>query len=256
MDNFQQPRPIRNRNVFPALPRTPDVTIRARPHPPGCLATGHPRPCNMGDMPHSNPVSAWKSLREGNDRFVAGTLQHPSQDAAHRAELAGGQQPSAILFGCGDSRVAAEIIFDRGLGDMFVVRTAGHVVDSSVLGSIEYGVAVLQVPLIVVLGHDSCGAVAATIDALDNGTVPGGFIRSVVERVTPSILLGRREGLANVDDLEARHVEETARLLTQRSSTIAERVEAGELAIACVTYSLDDGRAHLRSVIGDIGELA
>ncbi|QLY28803.1 carbonic anhydrase [Nocardia huaxiensis] len=206
-------------------------------------------------MPHSNPITAWKSLREGNERFVNGELLHPGQGAADRAKLASGQNPSAILFGCGDSRVAAEIIFDRGLGDMFVVRTAGHVVDSSVLGSIEYGVQVLNVPLIVVLGHDSCGAVRATIDALDTGAVPGGFIRSVVERVTPSVLLGRREGLTTVDELEARHVEETARQLMQRSTTISQRVMTGECAIACVTYNLADGQAKLNSVFGNIGEL-
>ncbi|MRH90517.1 carbonic anhydrase [Nocardia sp. SYP-A9097] len=207
-------------------------------------------------MPHSDPIGAWKSLREGNERFVNGTLQHPSQGAIARAKLVGGQQPHAILFGCGDSRVAAEIIFDQGLGDMFVVRTAGHVIDSSVLGSIEYGVHVLDVPLIVVLGHDSCGAVRATIEALDNGDVPGGFIRSIVERVTPSILIGRREGLEEVDDLEARHVEETARVLMQRSIIISERVAAGECAIACVTYQLDDGRVTLHRAIGNIGEIA
>ncbi|MFD4355977.1 carbonic anhydrase [Nocardia sp. NPDC058519] len=207
-------------------------------------------------MPGSNPISAWKSLREGNERFVNDTLQHPSQGAADRAKLVKGQNPHAILFGCGDSRVAAELIFDQGLGDMFVVRTAGHVVDSSVLGSIEYGVEVLNVPLIVVLGHDSCGAVKATIDALDGGEVPGGFIRSVVERVTPSILLGRREGLNTVDDLEARHVEETSKLLMQRSMIIAQRVAAGQLAIASVTYQLEDGRAQLRRTVGNIGEMA
>jgi carbonic anhydrase len=205
-------------------------------------------------MPHSNPISAWKALREGNDRFVNGTLQHPSQGAADRTKLVSGQHPSAILFGCGDSRVAAEIIFDQGLGDMFVVRTAGHVVDSSVLGSIEYGVEVLQVPLIVVLGHDSCGAVRATIDALDGGNVPGGFIRSLVERVTPSVLLGRREGLSEVDELEARHVVETSRLLMQRSMIISQRVATGECAIACVTYKLTDGRVQLQRVVGNIGE--
>lgn len=206
-------------------------------------------------MPHTTPVTAWKTLRDGNDRFVNGILQHPNQGAADRNKLTGGQHPSAILFGCGDSRVAAEIIFDQGLGDMFVVRTAGHVVDGSVLGSIEYGVQVLQVPLIVVLGHDSCGAVRATIDALDTGAVPGGFIRSVVEKVTPSILLGRRDGLSTVDELEARHVAETGQLLTQRSTTISERVEAGELAIACATYKLSEGRVKLNRVIGNIGEL-
>jgi carbonic anhydrase len=133
---------------------------------------------------------------------------------------------------------------------MFVVRTAGHVVvDGSVLGSIEYGVQVLQVPLIVVLGHDSCGAVRATIDALDTGAVPGGFIRSVVEKVTPSILLGRRAGLSTVDELEAGHVAETGELLTQRSTTISERVEAGELAIAPARIST--GTAPVTSTIED-----
>ncbi|WP_054816767.1 carbonic anhydrase [Nocardia arizonensis] len=205
-------------------------------------------------MPDTNPIGAWKSLREGNERFVNGTLQHPSQGAADRAKLVSGQYPSAILFGCGDSRVAAELIFDQGLGDMFVVRTAGHVVDSSVLGSIEYGVQVLNVPLIVVLGHDSCGAVKATIDALDGGEVPGGFIRSVVERVAPSILIGRREGLSTVDEMEARHVVETSRLLMQRSMIISQRVATGECAIACVTYTLADGRVKLHRVVGNIGE--
>ncbi|KQY33770.1 MULTISPECIES: carbonic anhydrase [Nocardia] len=206
-------------------------------------------------MPGSNPISAWKSLREGNERFVNDTLQHPSQGAADRAKLVKGQNPHAILFGCGDSRVAAELIFDQGLGDMFVVRTAGHVVDSSVLGSIEYGVEVLNVPLIVVLGHDSCGAVKATIDALDGGEVPGGFIRSVVERVTPSILVGRREGLTSLDDLEARHVVETSKLLMQRSMIISQRVATGQCAIASVTYKLEDGRVHLRRTVGNIGEV-
>ncbi|MFQ6231005.1 carbonic anhydrase [Nocardia sp. NPDC002869] len=205
-------------------------------------------------MPQSNPVSAWKSLREGNERFVNGTLLHPSQGAADRAKLVAGQHPTAVLFGCGDSRVAAELIFDQGLGDMFVVRTAGHVIDAAVLGSIEYGVGVLEVPLIVVLGHDSCGAVKATLEALDGGEVPGGFIRSIVEKVTPSMLIGRREGLESVDELEARHVVETSRLLMERSMIVSERVEAGKCAIACVTYKLVDGRAKLHRVVGNIGE--
>jgi carbonic anhydrase len=210
----------------------------------------------MVGMPGSNPISAWKSLREGNARFVNGTPQHPSQGIADRAKLVDGQSPTAVLFGCGDSRVAAEIIFDQGLGDMFVVRTAGHVVDSSVLGSIEYAVGVLNVPLIVVLGHDQCGAVRATLDALDHGDVPGGFIRSVVERVAPSILIGRREGLETVDELMTRHVVETGRLLMQRSTIIAAKVEAGTLAIAGVTYKLAEGQAVLHSAVGDIGETA
>lgn len=208
----------------------------------------------MSAMPNTNPITAWKALKEGNERFVAGQPEHPSQSVDHRASLAEGQKPTAVVFGCADSRVAAEIIFDQGLGDMFVVRTAGHVIDSAVLGSIEYGVSVLNVPLIVVLGHDSCGAVKATLSAIDDGAVPGGYVRDVVERVTPSILLGRRDGLTRVDEFEARHVNETAAQLAQRSTAISERLDAGTLAIAGVTYHLADGRAVLRDHLGDIGE--
>ena len=204
-------------------------------------------------MPNSNPVSAWKALREGNERFVADMPEHPSQSIADRARLTRGQKPTAVLFGCADSRVAAEIIFDQGLGNMFVVRTAGHVFDSAVLGSIEYAVTVLNVPLIVVLGHDSCGAVKATLGALDDGEMPGGYVRDIVERVTPSILLGRKEGLTRVDEFEARHVAETGKQLVDRSTAIAKGIESGTLAIAGVTYHLADGRACLRDSIGDIG---
>jgi len=205
-------------------------------------------------MPHSSPVTAWKALKEGNERFVAGKPEHPSQGIEHRASLAGEQKPTAVVFGCADSRVAAEIIFDQGLGDMFVVRTAGHVMDSAVLGSIEYAVTILNVPLIVVLGHDSCGAVKATLSALDDGQVPPGFVRDVVERVTPSILLGRRDGLTRVDEFEARHVTETAAQLMARSSAISDRIAEGGLAIVGVTYHLADGKVTLRKHIGDIGE--
>ncbi|AKE88451.1 MULTISPECIES: carbonic anhydrase [Rhodococcus] len=204
-------------------------------------------------MPNSNPISAWKALTEGNQRFVSGTPLHPSQGIDHRATLVNEQHPIAVLFGCGDSRVAAEIIFDQGLGDMFVVRTAGHVIDSAVLGSIEYAVGVLNVPLIVVLGHDSCGAVKATLDALDKGDIPPGFIRDIVERVAPSILMGRNDGLSTVDELEGRHVVETGKLLSQRSQIIAERIAKGQCAIAGVTYKLSDGHVQLQGHVGDIG---
>jgi carbonic anhydrase len=205
-------------------------------------------------MPNTTPASAWKALKEGNERFVAGRPDHPSQSIEHRASLAVAQRPNVVLFGCADSRVAAEIIFDQGLGDMFVVRTAGHVIDSAVLGSIEYAVTVLNVPLIAVLGHDSCGAVQATLDALDKGAVPGGFVRDVVERVTPSIMLGRREGLTRVDEFETRHVVETGSQLLSRSSAVADRVERKQLAIVGLTYRLADGRVTLREHLGDIGE--
>ena len=200
------------------------------------------------------PEDSLRTLLAGNRRFVDGSPEHPNQDATRRTATVPTQRPFAVLFGCSDSRLAAEIIFDQGLGDMFVVRTAGHVIDSAVLGSIEYAVAVLNVPLIVVLGHDSCGAVKATLSAIDDGAVPGGYVRDLVERVTPSILLGRRDGLTRVDEFEARHVNETAAQLAQRSTAITERLDAGTLAIAGVTYRLADGRAVLRDYLGDIGE--
>jgi carbonic anhydrase len=205
-------------------------------------------------MPNSNPVAAWKALKEGNERFVAGEALHPSQSIEDRTRLAAGQKPTAVVFGCADSRVAAEIIFDQGLGDMFVVRTAGHVIDSAVLGSIEYAVTVLDVPLIVVLGHDSCGAVKATLSAIDDGVVPGGYVRDIVERITQSVLQGRHAGLTRVDEFETRHVNDTVTQLRIRSVSIAERLVAGTVAIVGLTYHLAEGRVVLRDYLGDIGE--
>lgn len=172
------------------------------------------------------------------------------------AELAHGQQPTAVLFGCGDSRVAAEVIFDQGLGDMFVVRTAGHILDAAVIGSIEYAIEILHVPLIAILGHDSCGAVAATVKTLDTGVMPPGYIRDIVERLTPSILAGRREGLTDVNDFTAQHVMETGWLLMERSRIIAKGVEEGRVAIVGLTYQLAEGKVRLRGSVGDIGEAA
>ncbi len=113
------------------------------------------------------PQQAWQKLVEGNARFVSGTSSHPNQDASRRSSLVNAQNPFTLIFGCSDSRLAAEIIFDLGLGDAFVIRTAGQVMDDAVLGTLEYGVDVLGIPLIVVLGHDNCGAVTATKEAVD-----------------------------------------------------------------------------------------
>ncbi|MEI2766192.1 MAG: carbonic anhydrase [Dermatophilaceae bacterium] len=196
------------------------------------------------------PSQAWAELAEGNDRFVHGIREHPNQDVEARASLTAGQTPRAVFFGCADSRVAAEIIFDQGLGDLFVVRTAGHVVDSSVLGSIEFGVGVLDIPLVVVLGHDSCGAVRATLDAVSTGDMPTGFLRDIVERVTPSVLSARKHGASTTDDVEAEHVRHTARLLADRSSLVGDRVQAGTLGIVGATYGLREGRAMVVTALG------
>ena len=116
------------------------------------------------DRRPETPAEVWRELRAGNQRFISGTPLHPHQDVDRRRELAGVQKPLVAIFGCSDSRLSAEIIFDIGLGDAFVVRNAGQVVSESALGSLEYAVGVLGVPLILVLGHDQCGAVRAAIE--------------------------------------------------------------------------------------------
>ena len=196
------------------------------------------------------PAEAWAKLARGNQRFVAGEHWHPNQDAARRDSLTGGQAPFAVFFGCADSRVAAEIIFDRGLGDLFVVRTAGHVIDAGVLGSIEFGVGILDIPLVVILGHDSCGAVSATVDAVQSGVMPPGYIRDIVERVTPSVLAAHQAGMTTADEIEAEHVRHTLRLLTERSSLIADRIASGRLAVVGAAYALRDGRARIVDSVG------
>ncbi|GAB09709.1 carbonic anhydrase [Gordonia araii NBRC 100433] len=185
---------------------------------------------------------------------MAGKPEHPNQGIDHRAVLAAGQAPNVVLFGCSDSRVAAEMIFDQGLGDMFVVRTAGHIIDSSVLGSLEFATELLHVPLIAILGHDSCGAVGSTVASLNDLTIPGGYIRDIIERVGPSILSARAKGKTRLDEFEAEHVVETGRLLMQRSQLIRQRVDSGEVAILGLTYHLADGRVALRDVLGDVDD--
>ncbi len=196
------------------------------------------------------PGQAFEMLLAGNHRFASGTPHHPNQDAARRAETAPGQRPFAVLFGCSDSRLAAEIIFDRGLGDLFVVRTLGHVVGAEDLGSIEFGVRVLGCPLVVVLGHDECGAVAAARATVEEGTAGEGYVRDVIDRVTPSVLAARAAGLHKDRDLVAMHVRRTVDLLLERSQILAEQVAAGRAAVVGMFYLLAGGTTHLIAARG------
>ncbi len=194
--------------------------------------------------------AALSELLAGNRRFIENSREHPNQDADRRAQIAQGQRPWALIFGCSDSRVAAEIVFDRGLGDLFVVRTAGHVIDDAVLGSIEFGVDVLGIPLIVVLGHDRCGAIEASMQAYLSGELPRGYLRKVVELVTPSVISARGKGAADVDGIVAEHSLNTAALLTS-SAAIARRAKAGQVAIVAMRYALADGEVR---VLGSVPE--
>lgn len=194
--------------------------------------------------PARTPAQAWEALLEGNARFAAGTPMRPAQDPGHRAGLTQGQKPFALVLGCSDSRVPMEIVFDRGLGELFVLRTAGHVADAVVMGSMEFGVGVLGIPLVVVLGHEACGAVAASVTAVEQAAMPHGWVRELVERVTPSVLAAQRAaGAAAVDreDVVVEHVQQTARLLVDRSPVLAAAVADGRCGVVGGVYALGSG---------------
>ncbi|HEY1529763.1 MAG TPA: carbonic anhydrase [Galbitalea sp.] len=211
------------------------------------------------------PGAAWQQLVSGNERFIEGDPQHPRQDVERRTELAAGQAPIATLFGCSDSRLSAEIIFDVGLGDLFVIRNAGQVISDSVVGSLEYAVAVLGVPLLVVLGHDACGAVRAAIDsqAADATPLPP-HIADLIAPIVPAVRLvaGNSGAIAadgSVDtalvdshDVGREHLRDTIRELLEQSELISDAVAAGTLAIVGANYSLTIGRAEPDIVVGTL----
>ncbi len=207
----------------------------------------------MAEIRPSTPQQAWTAMKEGNQRFVAGQPAHPRQDIDRRSSLAAKQIPFAALFGCADSRLSAEIIFDVGLGDLFVVRNAGQVIAETILGSLEYSVEVLGVPLILVLGHDECGAIRATIDATEGKLKSEGeFIHDLVERIRPTVLQANALGLHDIDDVTAMHIKDTINELLSRSKLIAKAVESGKLAVVGANYKLTLGEVHPLVTVGKI----
>lgn len=183
------------------------------------------------------PDATWAELVEGNTRFVAGRLT-PVALVPRRAELAQGQHPKAIVLACSDSRVAPELVFDQSLGDLFVVRTAGNLADAVALGSIEYAVEHLGSRLIVVLGHQKCGAVAA---ACSGGKMPTANLDAVVRMIAPAA--------AETGNDAARAVGANVRLRAQdlvtNSPIVHEAVMSGKVKIVQAVYSLDSGRVEL-----------
>ena len=184
---------------------------------------------------------------------MTGNPAHVRQDVDHAADIASGQKPFAALFGCADSRLSAEIIFDVGLGDLFVVRNAGQVIADSILGSLEYSVEVLGVPLILVLGHDECGAIRATIDATEGKLqAKGKFIRSIVSQIEPTVHEAQKRGHTHIDDITALHVEETINDMITRSEIIADAVTNGSLGIVGANYKLALGEIHPLFMVGEL----
>jgi carbonic anhydrase len=211
------------------------------------------------------PASAWQEMTRGNDRFVAGEPLHPRQDVERRAEVLAQQEPIAALFGCSDSRLSAEIIFDKGIGDLFVIRNAGQVISESVIGSLEYAVAVLHVPLIVVLGHDSCGAVLAAIDSQTaEATALPAHIANLISRIVPAVRrVAGSDGAFNAQgtidsslvdsrDVGREHLRDTIAELLEESELISDAIAAGTLAIVGANYSLLVGRAEPDIVVGTL----
>jgi carbonic anhydrase len=184
---------------------------------------------------------ALRLLKEGNDQFRMDAPYRAAQGRERRIELARGQAPFCVLVGCSDSRVPPELLFGRGLGELFIIRNAGNTIDTAALGSIEYGVGVLGCPLIVVLGHEACGAVAAAVEVVDrNATFPG-VIGEMIQPIIPAVLAARSQSgdlLDNAVRMNARRV--AGRLKTQ-STVLQEALRQNKLKIIAARYDFDDG---------------
>jgi len=187
--------------------------------------------------------AALQKLIDGNARFVSGSMSHPDQSSDRRAEVVSAQHPFAVVVGCSDSRVPPEVLFDQGLGDIFVIRTAGEVMDRATIGSIEYAAEHLGVPLVVVLGHDSCGAVSA---AVAGGEAPG-EIAYLAEEIAPAV--AKAKETATKDELLNQSIDvNTEMVVDQLKSTepvLSEYVKEGKLKIVGARYHLDSGKVDL-----------
>jgi carbonic anhydrase len=190
-----------------------------------------------------SPDEALKRLLQGNARFVSGHLTHagPEEIAEARGAVAKGQKPIAVIVGCSDSRVGPELVFDQGLGDLFVVRTAGEVVDAAALGSIEYAVEHLGSPLIVVLGHERCGAVTAAVA----GAKEPGHIAAVLKAIEPAVKQTKGKPGDPVENAVRAQAIDVAGQLQDAKPILAERVRSGKLKIVAARYDLDSGKIEM-----------
>lgn len=176
-------------------------------------------------------------LKEGNKRYTDGSSQHPHQNADRRKELTEGQAPFAVILSCADSRVPPEVVFDQGLGDLFVLRVAGNIADDHVIGSIEYAIAQLGTQLIVVMGHEKCGAVGASLGKYENQD----HIKSIVDTIKPAVYAAKGQPgdlLTNAVHMNARIVAES---LKEKAPVLSEAVASDKLEILPAYYALESG---------------
>jgi carbonic anhydrase len=188
--------------------------------------------------PSANQV--WNDLMSGNGRFVAGKPQTHAL-VSLRQKLASGQSPKAIILACSDSRVGPELIFDQSLGDLFVVRTAGNVADAVALGSIEYAVDHLHSPLLVVLGHQQCGAVSA---ACSGEKMPSNNLDAIVEKISPAVTQAKTYAKADnlLESAVKENVHQSAKDVLANSEIIRNATKAGKLSVVEAEYELDSGK--------------
>lgn len=196
--------------------------------------------------PLISPDEALALLREGNQRFLRGEpIGHAQSRPEHLAQLAQAQRPFCVLVGCSDSRVSPELLFGRSLGDLFIVRNAGNVVDLAAMGSIEYGVAVLGAPLVLVLGHERCGAVQAAVDVVEHDASFPGSIGQMIEPIIPAVLRARREGDHDLLDRAVRaNIQRVVERLRTTEQMLMEPLREGSLKIVGARYDLDDGNVE------------
>lgn len=182
--------------------------------------------------------SALARLKEGNTRFIEGKSARPHQDLQRIKEVSLGQKPFAIIVGCSDSRVPSEIIFDQGLGDLFIVRTAGQVSTFASWGSIEFGSAVLEANLVVVMGHTKCGAVAAACKIPD---VPGHIV-TLINAIKPAAQLGKKQPGDEVENAVKINVAMQVQQLQNLEPVLTKAVQNGNLKIVGAVYDLETGK--------------
>ncbi len=192
----------------------------------------------------TTPAAVWEQLLEGNARFADDSVKRPNSDRNRREELRGGQAPVAAILSCSDSRVPVEMLFDAGLGDIFVIRTAGGCVDAAVSGSLDFAVDALGVNLVIVLSHEACGAIGAAIKAVDDAEVPLGLQRVFVEKIAPSVIEAKAHGKSGGAEIEKAHAGITAEHLIDRIPAIQEGLKAGTLGVVAARYRLEDGRVE------------
>jgi carbonic anhydrase len=207
------------------------------------LAACAPAQVNV-EAPVANADEALQRLREGNERYIANKSIDLNESQSRRIELAKGQNPFATIFSCVDSRVPPELIFDRGLGDLFVIRTAGHVIDHAVLGSLEFGVAELKIPLLMVLGHEKCGAVKATVEAVEHNATAEAEINWLVEGIRPAVEAVKEQSGDLLDNAVKANISLTVERL-KGSAILSEALEKRELRIVGGRYDLDTGLVEI-----------